>query len=58
MLISGWTIRRTRQCSGMLAAPGMTVALITERSRLVRLRNSPHAIAGFPVAAGAVQSRN
>src|ERR1700686_831835 len=58
MLISGGTIRLTRQCSGALAEAGITVAPITDRSKLVRPRSSPHAMAGFPAGTGAAQSRN
>src|ERR1039457_1036017 len=56
MLISGGTIRLTRQCSGAFADAAITVAPITERSKLVRPRNSPHASAGFPAYAGGVRS--
>jgi hypothetical protein len=51
MLTSGGTIRLTRQCSGAFAEAWITVAPITERSNVVRLRSSPHAMAGFPSGA-------
>ena len=58
ILISGCAIRLTRQCSGALADAGITVAPITESSRVVRLRRSLHAPTGLPLDASAVSPSN
>src|ERR1019366_3539609 len=58
ILSSGCAIRLTRQCSGALADVGITVAPITESSRLVRLRSSLHAPAGLRLDASAVSPPN
>src|ERR1019366_4591817 len=58
MFRAGWMKIRTRQCSGAASVAVTTLALTTEYSKLVRLRSSPHAMAGLPVGAGAVQSRS
>src|ERR1700722_7327151 len=58
MLISGCAIMLTRQCSGAVAEAGITTALITDRSREVRLRRSVHRMMGLAVGAGGIQSRN
>src|SRR5437763_1387428 len=58
MLTSGWAMRKTWQCSGAVAEAGVRVALMTERSGLVRLSSWRQVVTGFAVAGGGVQSRN
>ena len=58
MLSSGCAIRLTRQCSGTPAEGGIRVALITERSRLVRLSSCLHDSTGFCLASSAVSPPN